>query len=49
MLENLSLFRQFFYNTFSTIVQFAFWAGLLWCACEWLPVAINAVMTGVVK
>ncbi|GAF98582.1 unnamed protein product [marine sediment metagenome] len=46
-MQELSLFRQFLYNLFSTIVQFCFWVGLLWYACKWLPVAIVAVMKGI--
>jgi hypothetical protein len=33
------LMSQWFFHAFTTVVKFGFWAGLLYCACQWVPVA----------
>jgi hypothetical protein len=33
------LVSQCFFHAFITIVKFGFWSGLLYCACQWVPVA----------
>lgn len=33
------MISQWFFYAVTSIVKFCFWAGLLYCACKWIPIA----------
>jgi hypothetical protein len=33
------LVSQWLFHAFTTILRFGCWVGLLYCACQWVPVA----------
>ena len=36
-----SMVCQIVYHTFTTVVRFCFWSGILYCACKWVPIAVR--------
>jgi hypothetical protein len=43
-MQSLGLLRQWLYYAATSLVRFCFWAGLLWCGCHWLPIAIKHII-----